>query len=141
MTETNNHKQFLVGKNLIEGIDIFHQNTQLGVKNMTKSIESGNNEAIFYYCRMLIESDLIPEDLELARSHLLESSIFDEPEASVLLGKTEYKKGNYEIAKDYYIIASKKGNGESMFLYASMLMNGEGVAVNNDEALKYFTLA
>lgn len=139
--ETNASKQFLVGKNLVEGIPPFQKNTQLGIKYLTKSIQEGFNEATFYYCKMLIEGDLIPEDLEMSRSLLSESSIVEEPEASVLLGKIEYKEKNFELAKDYFIKASKKGNGESMYLYALMLMKGEGVAVDNDEALRYFTLA
>lgn len=136
--EKSGRKQFLVGKDLIEGNPPFQQNTQLGIKYLTKSIESGVNEATFYYCGMLIEGNLIPEDLELSRSLL---SNIDEPEASVLLGKIEYKEKNFEKAKDYFIEASKKGNGESMYLYASMLMKGGGVEVNHDEALKFFTLA
>ena len=78
-TESNGSKQFIVAKNLIEGIEPFQQNTQLGIKYLTKSIESDINEAKFYYSRMLIDGNLIPEDLELALSILSESSIADEP--------------------------------------------------------------
>lgn len=139
--ETNPMKQFIVGQKFIEGVDQFPQNTQVGIKYLTKSISNGIPEAVIYYSRMIIEGELIPSDTKYARELLSKLPLQGDPDVLVLTGKIEHKEGNFELAKNYFIQATKQGNGESMYLYASMLVKGEGVEVNHDEALRYFTMA
>ena len=44
-------KGFFVGKYLIEGINNFPQNTELGIKFLEDSMEKGSSDSLFYLCQ------------------------------------------------------------------------------------------
>ena len=60
--ETDPEKQFVVGMNLVEGVNDFPRNVQLGVKYLKISYKSGNEDSVVYYIRMLIKGDYIPRN-------------------------------------------------------------------------------
>ena len=44
-------------------------------------------------------------------------------------------------AASYFKMAADKGDVNAMFKYATMLENGEGVAVNKEQAIYYYKIA
>ena len=64
-------KQFFIGTNLIEGLNSFPTNIDLGIKYLIQSSENGNLNSDIFYCKMLIKGDKIAKDLDNAEKILL----------------------------------------------------------------------
>ena len=139
--EKNPVKQFIVGKYLIEGIEKFPRNIQLGMKYLQLARLQKYKDALIYLSDMYTTGEIIPEDLDEARKILDE--VDDKNDASFLysLGMIEKKENNYEIAFDLLQKSSKLGKAEAMFYCGEMLMNGQGVDKDESKGKKYLDLA
>lgn len=134
-------KQFEVGHNLINGEENFPRNTKLGIKYLEQSIENGSIEGVVCYSDLLIKGNLIPPDLEKAKSLLADHLDSENSSILYLYGKVNKKESNFADAKKYFEKASKLGSPEAMYEYGKLLYKGQGCTKNENEAQKYFTLA
>ena len=64
--DENANAQFKVGKNFINGENYFPKKIDLGEKYLTHSIKNGNCEALYYYCRLLIDGKSVEKNIEKA---------------------------------------------------------------------------
>ncbi|KAK8886585.1 hypothetical protein M9Y10_042049 [Tritrichomonas musculus] len=139
--ENDPNKQFIVGKYLIQGSDGYPHNTQLGIKYLKKSASNGCNASMIYLCKLFIDGEIIPQDLQEAKEIL--KGINDESDADYLLqmGRISKEEKEYSVATEYFEKASKEGNAEAMFYYGEMLFEGKGVEKDEVKANKYFEMA
>ena len=134
-------KQFEVGQFLIEGTNNFKMNTELGIRYIEKSAKSGNIESSIYLARLLIENEIIPQDLERAKSVL--ENYLDSEDSLVffLYGKIFRKMKDYVNARCYFEKSAKMGNAEVMYEYGKLCNKGLGCEKNEKEGLKFFKMA
>ena len=119
-------KQFTIAKSLIEGLDYFPFNSQVGIKYLKHSFKSGNIEALIYYCRLLIKGNVVPSNLEKAKK-IVQIKLNDQEALSLLLmGKIMKKEGKFDEAKQYFLKSIDLENSEAMLEYGKMLYKGIG---------------
>lgn len=134
-------KQFNIGISLIEGRENFPLNTQIGLKFLQKSMENGCIKSIIYYCEMLIKGRIIPQNLEKAMKIAQKYFTKEEAAYSLIIGKIEKKKKNYEKAKICFEKSINEGNDESMYQYGKMFYKGIYMQVNKEKAIFYYKKA
>lgn len=139
--EYNPELQFLVGKNLIEQLEGFPKNTQLGVKYIKNSMECECCDSILYYCQLLIDGQIIPKDVKKAKKDLKKSFKLNDSRLYLLYGKILMKENNPSKAKKYFNKASKGGNAEAQYEYGNLVLRGKGVKHNTKKAANYFELS
>ena len=139
--ENDHEKQFLVGTYLIEEKNEFPRNTEIGIKYLEKSISKGCFDCAVYYSQILIDGKLVPKDFLKAKKYLSKCLNKDDGRVFLLYGKILKKEKKFSEARNYFQKGSKKGNSESMYYYAKMLILGEGGNKNEDEAINLLNLS
>ena len=134
-TTSDKENQFIVGKNLIEGLHDFSQNISVGMKYLMKSVSNRCINAICYYIRILIKGELVLQDLEKADEYLQNIKKDIGGLYYYFLGKILYKKSQYKNAKKSFDKGASKKNLECMYESGKMLFLGEGVSRNIKKAL------
>lgn len=134
-TTNDKENQFIVGKNLIEGLHDFSQNISVGMKYLMKSVSNRCINAICYYIRILIKGKLVLQDLEKADEYLQNIKKDIGGLYYYFLGKILYKKSQYKNAKKSFDKGASKKNLECMYESGKMLFLGEGVSRNIKKTL------
>lgn len=134
-------KQCIVGQFLVEGIEGFPQETDLGIQYLDKSIEAGCTQACNYYCNLLIRGQFVDYNLELAEKYLEKQSKSHNGTVFLLYGRVMRKFEKFDIAQKYFKKGANLGNNEAMYEYGKMMNRGEGCEKNEKEAKVYFDLA
>lgn len=141
IAEYNPDFQFLVGKNLIEGLEDFPKNPQLGIKYIKNSMECECCDAVLYYCQLLVDGQVIPKDIKKAKKELKKNFKLNDSRLYFLYGKILAKENKLSEAKKYFKEAAKEGNAEAQHEYAKIVLNGKGVKHNTKKAEKYFEMS
>ena len=150
--ETDPEYQFYVGKCLIEKIDGFPKNINVGTAYLTRSADNKYLKGLEYYCEMLIKGDIIDQDIQLARNYLkpcLNCNNEEKPMIFLLYGKAMIKKPNFSIAIKVLDLLIKLDNsklnneqikivGEGYYQYGKLLYEGKGIEPDREKALLYF---
>ena len=139
--ELDPDKMYEVGEALIDGSEGFTQNTELGIRYLENSANEGCEDAITYYGRLLIGNEIIPQDVEKAKSVLTKSLDSGNSLVSLLYGKAIKKEGDTEAAKKYFEKAAKSGNAEAMYELGKLYYKGLGCSKSEKDAMRYFTMA
>lgn len=134
-------KMFEVGERLIEGSGNFVRNTELGIKYIEKSANEGCIDSVTYLGSLLIEDEIIPQDLDKAKSILEKNLESGNSDVLLLYGKTLKKEKDYENAKKYFEKSAKSGNAEAMYELGKLSYKGLGCEQNEKEALKLFSMS
>lgn len=100
--ENNIKSQYSLGVNLIEGINGFDQNIDIGMKYLQKSRSEKYKNSIIYLSRLFIDGTVVQQDLNEASIIINEIEDKKSPEYFLLLGKIAEKKENYSDAIQYY---------------------------------------
>lgn len=139
--ENDPFKQYMVGHFLVEGVEGFPQETDVGVQYLEKSIAAGCIEACCYYCNLLIRGQFVSLDIELAKSYLEPRLKSHDGIVYLLYGRVMRKLERFDEARKYFRKGSDNGSNEAMYEYGKMMYRGEGCEKNEEEAKKFFTLA
>lgn len=139
--ENDSNIQFFIGKSFIENKNGFPKNTQLGFKYLKRSMKEGNIQSTLYYCKLLKKGQIIPQNLEKAKSILQRNLDKKNPDIYAMYGNVLIKDGDFKQAEKYLMKAINNANGKAMIDYGKMLLNGQGFEPNPQEALKYFQMA
>ena len=127
--ETDPEKQFIVGKCLIEYHKDFPYNVELGIYYLELSIKNNYKDSIVYYIRILIKSDVIPQNHKKAKK-LLEKYLKDDKSNYYLLyGKL------YKVEKQYLNAIQCFQESIKIFLKC------KGIEINEEESMNYITKA
>lgn len=130
---------------MIERNENFPQNTEIGLSYLEHSIKSGSFEAAIYDSRLLIKSDMIPQDFEKAHKILKETirNLLNTSNGSILFleGKIKKKEGNHSKYFKYFEKSSKLSNRESMYEIVKMYLKGVGCQKDEEKAKYYFEMA
>jgi TPR repeat protein len=103
-------------------------------------------EGLYHYGRILLKGIGVPKDESLGLHFLKQSAGRDYPQAQLQLGNF-YFEGTPTIPADkvlaarYFKLAADHGLREAQSSYGFMLLTGDGVDKNEEEALKYFKLS
>ena len=130
-------EQFVMGRNLIERTSDLPKNIEKGISCLMKSIDKKCFDAIIYYSKMLIKGNIIPKDIERAKSYL--KGNLNDSNAMLLYGQILKKEKKYSEAINMFDLSAKKGNKKAIYKYGKMIFKGEGCEANYKEAIKYFT--
>ena len=131
------NKQFLVGKSLVEGINDFPTNADLGVQYLEKSIENKCKEALIYYAKNLCNGEFISPDFEKAEKIIEKAKNINDLRLFVLEGKIYRHNKKFSTARKFYKKAAKKDDNESMYQYGKMLFLGEGGRKSSSKSLEF----
>ena len=71
----------------------------------------------------------------------VKTELQNKPEVQSALGNLHWMKKDYTRAFPWYLKAADAGDAEAQFTLAHMYSNGQGVAKNDETALKLYTLA
>ena len=134
-------KQCIVGQFLVEGIEGFPQETDVGVQYLERAIGTGYTEAVCYYCNLLIRGQFVSLDLDLAKQYLETQLHSHDGTIYLLYGRVMRKFEQFDLAMKYFRKGSNQGNNEAMYEYGKMMYRGEGCEKNLEEANAYFDLA
>ena len=85
--ENNIKSQYSLGVNLIEGINGFDQNIDIGMKYLQKSRSEKYKNSIIYLSRLFIDGTVVQQDLNEASIIINEIEDEKSPEYFLLLGK------------------------------------------------------
>ena len=110
-------KEFKIGKNLIEGIEDFPQNSQIGILYLEQSTKEGSIEAAIYYSELLIKGEVIPQDIPKAEKILKKYKKENSGPVLLLLGKIKLQQNDYSKASTLFSKSAKAGNAEGMYEY------------------------
>lgn len=84
--ENDSAKQFEVAISLLEGKNDFPININLGKVYLKKSFDKKHLESIIYYVQMLIKSNIIQRNLQLAQKIISENSNIHDVRFKILMG-------------------------------------------------------
>lgn len=134
-------KQCIVGQFLVEGIEGFPQETDVGIQYLDRAIKANCTEACTYYCNLLIRGQFVDYNLELAKTYLETQLKSHDGTVYLLYGRVNRKLENFDVAQRYFKKGANLGNSDAMYEYGKMMYRGEGCDKNEEEANVYFDLA
>lgn len=91
------NKEFIVGKNFIEGINGFPKDLIRGVKFVKESSKGGCIESTIYYCHLLIDGKHIPKNIQKAKKYLSKSLSLRDPTIYDLYSKIENEEKEEKV--------------------------------------------
>lgn len=131
---------FITGKNYIEGTDCT-KNIKLGIKYLENSISLNCLNAVVYYCKMLTSRKYGKCNYEKAFSYLFKYSESSDPRILDLFGKLYIGKEYYSKAKEYLEKGCSIEDPICLYHYGKMIFKAEGCSRDNQEVIKYLTMA
>lgn len=127
---------FSFGKELIEKGEI-----EKGIQYIKSSINKRYIIAVNYYCRLLLKGNIITKNTTEAKYILKKFLNEKDSDVYFLYGKILKKEHKYNEAIKYFRKSSKLGSLEAMYEIGKLLLKGENVHHDENQAMKYFLMS
>jgi TPR repeat protein len=110
------------------------------IKWYTFAMNNGNDDGEYYLGLMYEKGEGVPKKLSSAKDHYERAAKKGNDKAQYRLGYLYELEENYQIAFDYYILASEK-NIDAQVGLATLYKNGQGTDKDYDKAIDLFIKA
>lgn len=135
--ENDSDAQYNVAINFLHRINKFPKNSKLGIQYLKMAVDNDNIKALKSYCRIIIDDDSIPENIEQVKEKLNQHINDKDPEISLLFGLLCNKENKDKESVKYLENAIKEGNSEAMYELGMIYFNQS----DHQKAKDYFDMA
>lgn len=126
---------YLIGKDLIEKGE-----KEKGIQYIKSSINKRYLTAVNYYCRLILSDKTLQKFTEA--KYILKKFLKEEDrDIHFLYGKILKKEHKYHESIKYFRKSSKLGSPEAMYELGKLLLKGENIQHDENQAMKYFLMS
>lgn len=134
-------KQFEVRRSLIESRYDYPIDVKIDLTILKNSMKKGKKESLVYYIKMLIKSNVIPENHERNRKLLDEPFSNDECMRCFLLGKILKKEKKFSEAGEYFDQSMGFNGSNAIYEYAEIVGKNHIECLDSEWSKEYYGLA